>query len=88
MDKTETQRQVSKQSAVDFISDKKVEGQPRSEAGGPSTMGLGNMVHIQKGEITERDMYAIASIVGISDKCNHTKRPKTKTGFLDAMLFL
>lgn len=51
-------------------------------------MGSGNMVHIQKGEITERDMYAIASIVGISDKCNHTKRPKTKTGFLDAILFL
>lgn len=88
MDKTETLKQVSKQSAVDFISDKKVEGQPRSEAGGPSTMGSGNMVHIQKGEITERDMYAIASIVGISDKCNHTKRPKTKTGFLDAILFL
>lgn len=51
-------------------------------------MGSGNMVHIQKGEITERDMYTIASIVGISDKCNHTKRPKMKTGFLDAMLFL
>lgn len=47
-----------------------------------------SVVHIQKGEITESDMYAIASVVGISDKCNHTKRPKMKTGFLDAMLFL
>lgn len=88
MHKMETLRQVSKQSAVVFINGKKVEGQPRSEGRWPSTMGSGNVVHIQKGEITERDMYAIASIVGISDTCNHAKRPKMKTGFLDAMLFL